>query len=279
MKTMIVLAGLLSLFGCALPMSSSNPFENDTITYFSLTKSGGMNPFSGYRYQISTTKDGQVRFLFNEGYPDEKEYTIDDRSVFDSLQQIVEKYKMHTYTGYYQPEFDIMDGQSWHLDISYASKKSISASGYMAGPDGYSAAFSEIRQCLEPWKQRAVEKNEVVSFLYVYGNEQYNLIKKDDHAEMVYDNAESKEHWALERKPEMMEEVGILLNIYRLKTNQTRHSLEDGCTPWSFEVVYGDGTQYRYESYDRDFKCGYTEGIQGLISSWKNDNSPSRMFY
>ena len=66
MKTMIVLASLLSLLGCR---SLGHEFENDTITSFSLSEGGGMNRFSGFGYQVDKTKDGRVHFLFDEGLP------------------------------------------------------------------------------------------------------------------------------------------------------------------------------------------------------------------
>ena len=172
MKTMIVLVSLLSLFGCR---SLENELKNDTITSFSLSEGGGMNRFSGFGYQVNETKDGRVHFLFDEGLPNEKEFTIDDHSVFDSLQQIIMKYKMYNYRDYYRPPFDITDGKSWHLSVHYASGKSISSGGYMHGPNGYRSAFEEIIACLDHWKELPVDINEVTSFLYVYGKERYIL--------------------------------------------------------------------------------------------------------
>ena len=83
MTKLMVILSLLPLFGCGSPWKG---FENDTITSFSLSEGGGMNRFSGFGYSVNETKDGRVHFLFDEGLPGEKEFTIDDHSVFDSLQ-------------------------------------------------------------------------------------------------------------------------------------------------------------------------------------------------
>ena len=269
---MIVLAGLLSLFGCASPLHSSKPTENDTITYFSLSEGGGMNRFSGYAYSVEMTKEGKVHFLFNEGYPDEKELTIDDRSVFDSLQAIVMKHKIYKYDTYYHPEFDVLDGTSWHIYVSYASSESISTGGYMAGPSGYGAAISDFINCLDQWKALPTATNEVVSFLYEYGKDRYTLERKGDHAVMTIDKGETGEHQVLDRELDVLDDLRILFNIDRLKMNDTRRSdLDFEYTPWMYEITYSNGTQYHYESYDRDFKCGYTESLQFFIENCLKD--------
>ena len=276
MKIMIVLASLLSLFGCGSPWKG---FENDTIKSFSLSEGGGMNRFSGFGYYIKETKDGKVLFRFDEGLPSEKEFILDDHSVFDSLQQIIAKHKMYTYHGHYQPPFDITDGTSWSLDVRYASGNEIDAGGYMHGPKGYGDAFREIRQCLDHWKEMPFGVNQVESFLYEYGQERYTLERKDDHIAVTYDNQETGEHQELEREPEMLEDLRIIFNVDRLKMNQTKEKLDDGCTPWMYDITYSNGDQYHYESYDCDFKCGYTHILQGFLSHWMEETENRRPLY
>ena len=273
---MVILAGLLSLFGCE---PQANGFENDTMTYFSFSNSGGMRRFSGFRYQIETTEDNKVHFLFNEGYPDEKEFTLDDHSVFDSLQKIVVKHKMYKYSGHYQPKFDILDGHSWSLYIKYASKKKIDAGGYMAGPDGYGEAFREIRECLQYWADMPAANNDVVTFIYEYGPLRYLMERKDDHSVLTFDNKETGEHQVYERDLGMLDDARILVNILELKENRTRGTLDEGCTPWAFDITYVNGTRYRYESYDRDYKCGYTIQIQGFIGNCLEGKAEGQAHY
>lgn len=261
MKLMILLASMLSLFGD----------KNDTITSFSLREDGGMSRFSGFSYSIKETKDGRVNFRFDEGYPDEKEFTLDDHSVFDSLQQIIIRYKMHKYHGHYRPTFSVTDGKSWSLDVRYASGKSISAGGYMDGPSGYRQAFQDIRQCLKHWKELPIPQNEIVSFLYVYGKERYTIERKDNYALLTYDNEETGEHKVFEKKLDMLEDLRIVFNINGLKMNNKRGNTDFECTLWMYEINYSNGDNYRYESYDRDYKCGYTNSLQGFISRWMKE--------
>lgn len=280
-KVMMILGILTSLFGCSTPEKTPADFlENDTITYFSLSEGGGMNRFSGFAYQIKETEDGKVHFLFDEGYPDEKEFTLDDYSVFDSLQSIVLKYKMYNYSGHYQPEFEIFDGTSWSLYVKYASKESISAGGYMAGPDGYWAAFREIRQCLDHWKEMPAASNDVISFIYEYGSDRYTLERKGDHAVMTIDNMQTGEHQVLERELDVLDDLRIFMNVNKLKMNQTRRGdLDPGYTLWTYEIIYSNGDHYRYESYDSNFRCGYTEALQGFISNCMKEKEERNHFY
>ena len=266
LKTMVLMASLLSLFGCSSGNTPVN--ENDTITHFSLSEGGGMNRFSGYSYIVEETKEGKVHFIFDEGYPDEKELMIDDHAVFDSLQTIILKYKMYKYKSNYQPKFDVLDGTSWHLYVTYASGKDISAGGSMAGPDGYRAAISEIIQCLQHWKDMPGVSNDVVSFIYEYGPERYTMERKDDHVVITVDNEKTGEHQVIERELTVLDDLRVLFNIDRLKMNGTRsENLDFEYTPWMYDITYSNGMHYHYESYDRDYKCGYTESLQFFISN------------
>lgn len=267
------MASLLSFFGCH---SAWKGFENDTITSFSLSEGGGMNPFSGFGYYVKETKDGKVYFHFDEGLPTEKDFTIDDHSVFDSLQAIIAKHKMYTYHGHYQPPFDITDGKSWSLDVRYKSGHSIDAGGYMDGPSGYRDAFRDIAQCLDYWKNLPIPVNEVVNFIYEYGPERYVIERVDDRATLTYDNEETGDHQVFERGLEMLEDLRITFNTSRLKMNQTRSKLGEGCTPWMFDITYGDGDHYHYESSDCDYKCGYTYALQGFVSNWMKEEKERR---
>ena len=142
-RIMVVLASLLSLFGCGF---GSHVTSDDTIVKFSYSRDGGMRYDAGYGYKVERTSDGKAHFIFDERLPQKKrEYTIDDLSVFDSLQKIILKHKMYRYSGYYHPRAKILDGKTWYFDVEYASGKEIDAHGYMHGPRGYHDAFDEVK--------------------------------------------------------------------------------------------------------------------------------------
>lgn len=273
---MIIIGLISALFGCS---SSDKPQGNDSIVYFSLSEGGGMNRFSGFNYTVQQTKEGKVNLVFNEGFLDEKKMTIEDGSVFDSLHQVVMKYKMYNYRDNYRPVYHVTDGKSWQLYVKYASGKSISSGGYMAGPKDYRDAFAEIDSVLKPWKDMPVETIEVESFVYEYGPDRYTLEREGDHALLIHDNAETGEHEVLERKLLIYEDLRVVFIVERLKMNQTRGELDFEHTPWMYDITYTNGEHYRYESYDRDFKCGYTEMLQRFIYGWMQEDKERITFY
>ena len=274
---MMLLGLIASLFGC---QSGGNDFKNDTITYFSLSEGGGMERFGGYRYEVEATKDGKVHFLFNEGYPDEKEFTIDDHSVFDSLQRIVMKHKMYRYKNYYQSPYDVLDGTSWGFFVQYASGKDIRSGGYMYGPDGYGAAISELCNCLDQWKNLPIAVNEVVLFRFEYGPEHYTIERKDDHAVLLYDNVETKEHRELERELEMLEDLRVAINVQGMKMNSKRGETKPDYTLWMYEINYNNGDRYLYESYDSSYESGYASLLRAFVTNWmKEKEERTRYFY
>ena len=152
MKKNLLLLGLLSLLGSCM---SQNPQNNNTmnterLTYFSFDHHNTMARFSGESYQVSTEKDGRIHIVIDEAFPDEKEFYIDDTTIFDSLKAIVDEYKMDKYKGSYQPRMQVFDGDSWSVYYKYDSGRSVSSGGYMAWPDNY----REMRQALSNYFQQ-----------------------------------------------------------------------------------------------------------------------------
>ena len=270
MIKLVVLMGIISsLFGCNNPGSNVDP--NDTITYFSYYKGGGMRRFDGYRYLVEKTKDGRAHFLFNKDYPDEKEFVIDDLSVFDSLQQIVLKHGMYEYSGNYQPDMQIFDGQSWDFYVKYASGESIRAGGYMAGPDGYWDAFRDIIDCLDQWKEASVEENRLVSFDYTYMTTHFHIEPQDDHALVTIDDESTGRHEVLEKPSEMMEDLRVTAITEDLRDNGTLRSDNLQSKPFKFDILFSNGNRYVYESYDLDYKCHKTEAMIWFFGRWEID--------
>lgn len=263
---MVLVASILSLFGCG----SKDPGipEGDTIVYFSYRRGGGMARFSGFRYEIKANKDGKVHFLFNEGYPDESEYELEDHSVFDSLDKVVRTYEMWNYQPNYQPPMQIFDGESWDLYIKYASGATIQSGGYMAGPDNWGDASSALYKCLKPWKEMPGMVKEVVRFKYTYGTSTYLVERQGDHALLTVDVPSEERHETYEKGLEMLEELRIVANVEGLKKNGSMKSDDPTSTPFTVELEYSNGDKYFYESYDLNYQCHDTEVLQWFFSKW-----------
>jgi len=269
MKRMIALGIIASLFGC---ISGSRVTSDDTIVSFSYSKDGGMRYDAGFSYSVNKTGDGKAHFVFDKNLPGEKEFTIDDLSVFDSLQKIILKHRMYRYSGYYRPRARIMDGKTWYFDVEFASGKTIDAHGYMRGPRGYGKAFDEVVACFDEWKKLPGDIKDIVSFQYIYGMEEYCLQRKEDCTQVTYDNHETNEHSVIEKDLEMLDDLRVFCIVRKLRKNGSYRPEEENIIPWSYEIHYSNGEHYLYQSFDRDYPCGNTHDIQGFISRWLKES-------
>ena len=68
--------------------------KTDRLVYFSFDHHNTMMQFVGEKYLVNTMNDGRIHVVIDEGFPGEKEFYLNDSSIFDSLLAIVKTYKM-----------------------------------------------------------------------------------------------------------------------------------------------------------------------------------------
>lgn len=96
-------------------------------------------------YDVQRTKKGAKVTICHFDSDKEWHYTT-DTTIFADLQAFIDKHKMYKYKRNYQPNFDILDGESWNFYVRYSDPQlSINSSGNNAYPKGGGAAFSEIK--------------------------------------------------------------------------------------------------------------------------------------
>jgi|GEM_PF-1302152 hypothetical protein len=130
---------------CSVPDTSK-------MEYFYYGRFNGMAIYSGEVFSVSTGKDGMVHIDIDEKKPNEKHIVTDYRKIFDELNQIVLENKMYTFKGSYMPEVEILDGDSWRFNVGYVEGENISASGYMAWPDGFREAIGAVKSYFDRWR-------------------------------------------------------------------------------------------------------------------------------
>ncbi len=157
---------LLGLFSSLLPSYAQN--SDEPMTYFFFGRHNSMNPFDGLSYMAKLLDNGKVQIIINEGYPDEKEIITDDKTIFDDLTEISERFNMRKYKSNYSPDTHITDGNSWSLSILFGKnyKNSISSRGYMAGPKNYAEAKKAIIEYFMKWKEYEVPERQVTDFIF-----------------------------------------------------------------------------------------------------------------
>ena len=98
MNTTLFLTGLMALaVSCASsPQNNDNEMKTERLTYFSYDHHNSMS-MDGEKYDVSSTEDGRIHVVIDEGLAGEKEFYLADSTIFDELLDIVKTYKMDKY--------------------------------------------------------------------------------------------------------------------------------------------------------------------------------------
>ena len=183
MVRLLILMALLSFFGCGNGQPASPPAKDAQLTRIHFSATHGYHAHSNIGYKAERTGEGKARVTVEVGDDRDRVFNVEE-AVMDSLEAIVREYKMYSYNGYYQPKFEIMDGDSWSLDLSFSDKTNASCGGYMAyPPKGGAEAIGKVEGFLSRWLyQEPAEEVALVSFRYelhdANGSEIYALQKK-----------------------------------------------------------------------------------------------------
>lgn len=275
MKKHLLLIGLLAF---AVSCVSQNPKNNnkmktERLTYFSFDHHNTMALFNGEKYQVSAMKDGRIHIIIDEGFPKEKDFFVDDTTIFDELAAIIKEFKMDKYKDNYQPMMRIFDGDSWSLYYKYDSGRSNRSGGYMAWPSNYSEARQAISEYFQKWREYAVELKRIDFFQYTSKNSQgcdieYCLERGEEEATLYIRNAEYNTDQQLSVSNDYLEELQELVNVYGLKDNISRTTDDESVTNYSYLVNYSNGDTIDIKGYYTTFVSGTGEAFQYFFERW-----------
>ncbi len=91
--------------------------------------------------------DGKFKALYRKTFvaeKDAKQFEVED-SFFDKITEIIDRYNGEAWDGFNGHADGVYDGDSFSFSYSDGKARRISASGYMAWPDGLRMAIGEIR--------------------------------------------------------------------------------------------------------------------------------------
>ncbi len=275
MWKIILLIGLLAIVASCVSQSPQNPKEmnNERLNYFSFNHHNTMARFNGESYLVSTQKDGRIHIVIDEGYPNEKDFYIDDTTIFDDLQAIVKQLKMDKYKNNYKPKMEIFDGDSWSLSYSYDSKRSVSSGGYMAWPDNYREARQAIGEYFQKWRDYPIQAKEINLFHYTCTNKQgcdieYRLERGEQQATLYMRNAEYETDKQLTVSNDHLTELQELVNIYRMKDENSRTTDDDSASAYRFFVSYNTGDTIDFQGYHTTFLGGLESAFVCFFDRW-----------
>lgn len=183
---LLLLMSLLSFLGCGHKTPAIGPEMDRNVHLQSLRISGthGYHAYSNIGYRAERMDSGKTRVIVEVG--DDRDRVFEtDGALMDTLESFVREYRMDRYEGYYRPKMDILDGDSWSLELIFTDGSNTSCGGYMAYPPRRgSEAIGKTEGTLSRWLyQEPAEEVGLVSFRYELhceeGTEIFTLQRKD----------------------------------------------------------------------------------------------------
>ncbi len=173
---LLLVMSLLFFQGCGRPAPA--PLKS---IYYSATH--GYHAYSNIGYRAERLENGNTRVSVLVGNDRDRVFETEG-SLMDSLEALVREYRMDRFKGHYEPKMDILDGDSWSMEICYTDGSSNSCGGYMAYPPRGAEGIFKTEGILSRWLyQEPAEEVALVSFRYEYcdaeGSEAYAFQLKD----------------------------------------------------------------------------------------------------
>lgn len=261
------------MISCNAQNHNNNDMKTERLTYFNYDHHNSMAWHSGEKYNVSTEKDGRIHIVIDEGFPEEKDFYIDDTTIFDELDSIIKAFKMHKWHDKYQPKMRIFDGDSWSLYFKYGSGKSKGSGGYMAWPNNYHEARQAISAYFQKWRDYPIQAKEINLFQYTCKNKQgrdieYRLERGDQEAKLFIRNAEYDTDKEVAVSNDYLTELKELVNMYRLKDERNRTTDDDSASVYRFFIGYNTGDTIDFTGYYTTFVSGQTAPFLSFFGHW-----------
>ena len=246
------MASIMSLMALAVSCVSPKHNENNNqmgterLTYFSIDQHNSM-AMAGEKYEVSTMSDGRVHVVIDEGFPREKEFYLDDSTIFDELLAIVTTYKMDKYKSDYKPDMQVFDGDSWSMYYKYDSGRRVSSGGYMAWPDNFSEMWKALTGYFQKWRdyQKGVLMMDYFKFTCKNNrgcDKEYTLERGEKEAMLTLHDAEQGLDKTLKVSNEVLQELQERANAVRLKSKlYDYYTKDENATRCTYFVRYNTG--------------------------------------
>lgn len=276
MKKIMLLLGLLAItVACASqsPKTDNDMKKEERLTYFSYDHHNSMALNYGENYKVSTEKDGRIHIVIDERYPQEKDFYIDDSTIFDELLVIVKQYKMDKYKSNYHPKWEVTDGDSWSLSYTYDSKRSVSSGGYMAWPDNYREARQALSEYFQKWRDYPVPAKDINVFQLTCKNNKgrdilYRMERGEQEAVLTIHNTEYDVDKQLSVSNDYFGRLQEMVNWYGMKHDYSNSSDDEGVTNYRFLVCYSTGDTIDLTGYYTTYEGGQLSAFLSLFDNW-----------
>ena len=261
------------LISCNAQNHDNKNMKTERLTYFSYDHHNTMAWHSGEKYNVSTEKDGKIHIVIDEGFPEEKDFYVDDTTIFDEIDAIVKEFKMDKWKNDYRPKMRIFDGDSWSLYSKYDSGRSISSGGYMDWPSNYREARHAISDYFQKWRDYPIQAKVIDFFQYTCKNNQgrdieYRLERGEQEAKLFIHNTEYDTDKELTVSNDYLTELQELVNMHRLKDGYNHTTDDDSASVYRFFIAYNTGDTIDFTGYYTTFVSGQTSPFLSFFGHW-----------
>lgn len=260
----LLLMSLLSFLGCGKASVAGvqpDPEGPAGLNKFYYTATHGFRGFTNRGYRAERLKNGKVRITVELG--DDRDRIFEaDAAILDSLEALVQEYKMDRYKERYMPKFDVKDGDTWEVSFDYSDGKHVFSSGYFTMPDKAGEAFDKVEDLFAPWRDmEPAEEVPLVSFRYELhsqdeGTEVFWFKQDECHNAVYFRKLGSFEGWNYYcGDPKVLAELAKEMRyIHACSYCGEDLSKEKTSRPrWVAILEYADGSKFELMDYlDRD---------------------------
>ena len=185
MFKLLLVMSLFSFLGCGHKVPALGPELDKNVHVQSLHYSAthGYHAYSNIGYKAERLENGKTRVVVEVGNDRDRVFETEG-SLMDSIEALVREYRMNTFTKHYEPKMEILDGDSWSMEICYTDGSSNACGGYMAYPPRGAKGIFETEGLLSRWLYQ--EPAEEVALVYFHfevhdaeGSERYECRIKD----------------------------------------------------------------------------------------------------
>ena len=144
--SLIVIVIILLLI--ALSNGGSN-MEIKNIKSFTFFYTTGYAMNADVRYEVECTEKCIAKIKLN-GIEEEKaiKKEMSNKEVKE-LEEIIDKYNINSWDGFNKTNNNVLDGDSFSLNITFKDNSNVSASGYMKWPTNYGEFLKDIDELFE----------------------------------------------------------------------------------------------------------------------------------
>ena len=277
MFKLLLVMSLFSFLGCGHKRPVLGPELDKNVhvqsLYFSATH--GYHAYSNIGYKAERLENGNARVTVEVGNDRDRVFEAEG-SLMDSLEALVREYRMNTFTEHYQPKWEVLDGDSWSMEICYTDGSSNACGGYMAYPPRGAAGIFQTEGILSRWLyQEPAEEVALVSFRYEYydaeGSEAYALQLKDTVCtaySQPYGQAKGQTYETVD--PDLARRIANEIRWNHL-ASYTGENLkeEDKTRPrWILTAEYENGQKIEAMDYlDREMEDTWRHGVPSISES------------